>query len=48
MKNSQLLHLKVTSELRYQNYLRITIGNCLRFLFGNYVIKPSKWDQKVT
>ena len=34
-------------ELRYKNYLRITLGSCVRFTFGNHVVKPCKWDQKL-
>ena len=36
------------SELRCRNYFRNTFGNCVTFTFGNYVIKPCKWDQKTT
>ena len=31
----------VMSELRYKNYVRITLESCIRFSLGNYVIKPN-------
>ena len=40
--------MEVTSELNYENYLGITLGSCVRFTFGNYVMKPYKWNQNVT
>ena len=33
-----MIRLKVTLQLRYSNYVRISV----RLTFGNYVIKPCK------
>ena len=38
--------MEVTSELRYENCLKIMLGSYVRFTFGNYVIKLS-WIKKV-
>ena len=36
-----------TSELRYKNHVRITSGSYVTFMFGNYIIKPCKGEQKI-
>lgn len=43
-----LMMFEVTSEFRYKGCVRIMLATCVRFTFGNYVIKPCKWNQKLT
>ena len=44
----KIIHLEVTSELRYKNRVRITSESDVRLTLGSYVIKPCKWSQKFT
>ena len=34
--------------ITFWTYIRITLGSCVRLTLGSYVIKPCKWDQKIT
>ena len=34
--------------ITFQSYVRITLGSYVRLALGSYVIKPCKWNQKVT
>ena len=43
-----LMMFEVTSEFHYKSCVRIMLATCVRFTFGNYVIKPCKWNQKLT
>ena len=43
-----LIRLEVTLGLRYKNHVRITSESYVRLALGSYVIKPCKWNQKVT
>ena len=43
-----LMTFEVTPEFRYKSCVRIMSATCVRFTFGNYVIKPCKWNQKLT
>ena len=36
------------SGLRHKNHVRITSESYVRLALGSYVIKPCKWDQKIT
>ena len=42
-----LMMFEVTSEFHYKSCVRIMLATCARFTFGNYVIKPCKWNQKL-
>ena len=39
-------YVVITSELRYKNQVKITLGSFVRLTLANYVIKHCKWDQK--
>ena len=43
-----VMTFEVTPEFRYKSCVRIMSATCVRFTFGNYVIKPCKWNQKLT
>ena len=34
--------------ITFRNYVRIMLGSYVRLTLGSYVIKPCKWDQKIT
>ena len=34
--------------ITFRNYVRIMLGSYVRLTLGSYVIKPFKWDQKIT
>ena len=34
--------------ITFLSYIRIALGSCVRLTLGSYVIKPPKWDQKIT
>ena len=38
----------ITSGFRYKNHLRITSESYGRLVLISYLIKPCKWDQKIT
>ena len=46
-KNTKLLRWEVMSEFCNKNLVRVTLGGYVRVTFGNYVLKPCEWDQKV-
>ena len=48
MKKSVIITSGSYTKTTLQNYVRILLGSCVRFTFGNYVIKPCKWDKKYT
>ena len=41
-------YVVLTTELHYKNHVRITSQSYIRLMLENYVIKPCKWNQKVT
>ena len=47
-KNYVVIMVEVTSGLRYKNHFRIKSESYVRLALGSYIIKPCKWDQKIT
>ena len=34
--------------IKFRSYVRVMLRSFVRLTFGIYVIKPCKWDQKIT